>query len=206
MANSVPLLVYIHGFNSSSASFKAQQLQQDLEQQCFTCELWLPDLSHWPAQAVQQLFTRLKPEVGKRPIALIGSSLGGYYGTWLRQRLLSEAPQGTRIPLALINPAVRPYEYWDNYLGEQENHYTGERYTLTQDHVRQLVLLDVAQVSDPEDCLLLLQTGDETLDYRRALERYPNSQQQVEEGGSHGFDGFEAKLPNLYRFFHFIDA
>ncbi|WP_426415776.1 YqiA/YcfP family alpha/beta fold hydrolase [Aestuariirhabdus sp. LZHN29] len=197
-----PLLIYIHGFNSSARSAKAVQLQQDLSRQAFDSELWLPDLPHWPAQAVRVLFARLRPEVGQRPIALIGSSLGGYYGTWLRERLLAESPPGTRIPLVLINPAVRPYEYWGGYLGPQQNHHTGERYELTQDHLRQLVLLDIGEVSEPDDCLLMVQTGDETLDYRRALDRYAGCRQRVEEGGSHGFDGFEAALPEIYRFFN----
>ncbi|RRJ82336.1 YqiA/YcfP family alpha/beta fold hydrolase [Aestuariirhabdus litorea] len=206
MTNPVPLLLYIHGFNSSASSVKGRQLQQDLEQRAFDCELWLPDLPHWPAEAVKLMFTRLRPLVGQRPLALIGSSLGGYYGTWLRERLLAEAAPGTRIPLVLINPGVRPFEYWESYLGEQQNLYTGERYELTMDHIRQLALLDVEGPSAPDDCLLLVQTGDETLDYRRAVKRYAGCRQRVEEGGSHGFDGFEATLPEIYRFFHFTDA
>ncbi len=201
MTATFPLLLYIHGFNSSSHSAKAQQLKNDLTNQPFDCELWIPDLPHWPAEAVRTMFARLREEVKNRQVLIMGSSLGGYYATWLRQRLLVEGQSEQGVKLVLINPAVRPFEYWQQQRGEQANYHTGERYQLTEDHVRQLALLDVDDISEPEDCFLMVQSGDDTLDYHRAVERYAGCLQRVEEGGSHGFDGFEAALPDIYRFF-----
>lgn len=202
MTDTTPLLLYIHGFNSSSQSAKALQLKRGLVQQPFACELWAPDLSHWPAEAVRIMFARLREELERRPLCIIGSSLGGYYATWLRQRLLAERQSSQPIKMVLINPAVRPFEYWQEYLGEQIHYHTGERYQLTQDHVRQLALLDVGDISEPQDCWLMVQRGDQTLDYRLAVTRYAESPQRVEEGGSHGFEGFEGALPDIYRFFN----
>lgn len=205
MTATTPLLLYIHGFNSSSRSAKAQQLKANLAKQLFECELWTPDLSHWPAEAVRGMFGRLREEIKHRQLLIMGSSLGGYYGTWLRQRLLAEGRFRQGVKLVLINPAVRPFEYWQQHQGEQVNYHTGERYQLTADHVRQLALLDVDEISEPQDCLLMVQRGDENLDYQRAVERYAGCLQRVEDGGSHGFDGFVSSLPEIYRFFNLVE-
>ena len=91
----------------------------------------------------------------------------------------------------LVNPAVKPYELLLDYLGEQENPYTHERYTLEHRHIDELKALDVETLNNPSDFWLLQQTEDEVLDYRQAVAKFALSKQTVEQGGDHSFIDFE---------------
>ncbi|WP_210396360.1 YqiA/YcfP family alpha/beta fold hydrolase [Motiliproteus sediminis] len=185
-----PLYIYVHGFNSSPASYKAQQLQRWMEAQGQGERLRVPALSHWPRHAMATL--RALVESDDRPTVLLGSSLGGYYATWLTEHY-------DHLKAVLINPSVRPFELLDRWLGENENIYTEERYLLTRDHLRQLQALH-CPVLAASRYLLLVQTADEVLDYREATARFAASEQHIEEGGSHGFDQFERSWARIFRF------
>jgi predicted esterase YcpF (UPF0227 family) len=183
------MLIYIHGFNSSPASFKANLLKQRLEALGRGAEFAAPALPDRPG-AVAAL---LEHELANHPgAALVGSSLGGFYATWLAERHGLKA--------VLVNPAVRPYDALQQYLGEQQNLYTGERYELTQVHLEELRQMDVAAISRPERYLLLVRTGDEVLNYREAVERYRGCRQLVIEGGDHGFSDFGNYLDDVLEF------
>jgi hypothetical protein len=108
--------------------------------------------------------------------ALIGSSLGGYYATWLAEKYAMKA--------VLLNPAVRPYELLAPMVGLQKRFHTGEEYVFTTGHVAELRSLEVERVT-PSRYLLVVTTGDEVLDYRKAVERYRGCRQIVIEGGDH---------------------
>lgn len=124
---------------------------------------------------------------------LVGSSLGGYYATWLGEKYGCRA--------ALVNPAVSPGKtLGEAFLGPQENLYTGEQYEFTSDHARFLDTLDVNLLQHPENYLLLVQTGDEVLDYRHAVSHYAGSVQVVQEGGSHRFENFACMIPAIMEF------
>lgn len=196
-----PLIVYIHGFCSAPTSTKAQLLVDSLKEQLFPHEVWVPALPHAPQQAIDLLWSRLQQDNLQRPVYLIGSSLGGYYGTWLYQQLSQQLECEYKAKLVLINPAVRPYEMMKNYLGEHSNYYTGEQFILTEEHVTQLKALQVSAITNPDNCLLLVQTGDETLDYRKAVTYYQASPSCVVPGGNHGFEGFSDYLSLVYKFF-----
>ncbi len=182
-------LLYIHGFNSSPQSAKAQQLAADLARHHPAVPCAIPTLPNDPAGAI----ALLEKEIARlgQPL-LLGSSLGGCYATYLAQQ------HGLRA--ALINPAVRPWLHFDGYLGTQTNHYTGERWELTLAHVDALRALAVPTLARPQDFLVLLQTGDETLDWRVAADYYRDCSVLKQIGGSHGFDNFEDCLPLIYRF------
>lgn len=182
--------VYVHGFNSSPKSYKAQQVLDCFCQQGAEQQLSVPELSHYPAEAIEQLQT-LVQAAGK--VLLIGSSLGGFYATWLAERYANARA-------VLVNPAVAPHRLLINMLGETQNYYTGQRYELTHQHMTELEALYSAQVSHPERLLLLQQQGDETLDYRDAVGYYKASGQIVQPGGSHAFDDFETMLPLIMDF------
>ena len=183
------MLIYIHGFNSSPASFKANLLKRRLEALGRGAEFSAPVLPDRPGAAA----VLLEHELARHPgAALVGSSLGGFYATWLAERHGLKA--------VLVNPAVRPYEGLRQYLGEQQNLYTGERYELTQAHLDELRQMDVATISHPERYLLLVRTGDEVLDYRQAVERYRGCRQLVIEGGDHGFTDFGNYLDDVLGF------
>lgn len=187
-----PLLVYLHGFNSSPGSQKARLLARYLIQQDYECELRVPALPFSPADAAACIDAQIVREQGGRPVALMGSSLGGYYAAWASQRY--------GLPAVLINPAVYPYRLLRAYLGPQENPYTGERYLLEAQHMHLLEALDVGPLRRPERLMALLQTGDETLDYREAVARFPRSPLWIQAGGSHAFENFTAVLPAALNF------
>ena len=180
-------LLYIHGLNSSAMSKKATQLSALMSQLGLSAQLRVPELHHHPREAIAQLEAAID-ELGGRPL-LVGSSLGGYYATHLAEHYGLKA--------VLINPAVNPHQLFDGFLGTQQNLYTGERWELTHDHVKALAELEVPAPQDPQRIQVWLQTGDETLDYRRAEAFYRACALRIEAGGDHSFQGFVARLPTL---------
>jgi uncharacterized protein len=100
----------------------------------------------------------------------------------------------------VINPAVRPYDDLVPYVGVQTNMYTGEAFEVTEAHFAQLRALAVARITRPERYFVLLEIGDEVLDYRVALAHYAGAWQYVRGGGDHAFQDFEAQLPAILRF------
>ncbi len=129
---------------------------------------------------------------GRNHITLIGSSLGGYYATFLAEKHGLKA--------VLINPAVLPDRDLEQFLGPQRNLYTGEPYELTPAHLAEMRALSVPRITRPERYYLLVQTGDEVLDYREAVRYYAGAKQCVIEGGDHGFHDFEREIPEILRF------
>jgi predicted esterase YcpF (UPF0227 family) len=182
-------VIYIHGLNSSAASFKARLIRARLERQGLAAAFRAPSLPDRPAAAI----ALLEQELAAAPQAtLIGSSLGGYYATWLAER------HGVRA--ALVNPAVEAPRLLAGMLGPQANLYTGERYELTPRHLDELRALDVAAVTCPERYLLLVTTGDEVLDYRAAVAKYAGCRQIVVPGSDHGFGDFGDYLDDVLAF------
>ena len=182
-------ILYIHGLNRSPASRKASQLSALMQRLGRAQALRVPALYHHPRQAIVQLESAID-ELG-RPL-LVGSSLGGFYATYLAERHGLKA--------LLINPAVNPQLRFEGYLGPQTNYYTGETWELTLDHVAALAELAVPPPGDPARFQVWLQTGDETLDYRQAQAFYRACALRIEPGGDHGFANFAAHLPALLAF------
>jgi len=185
-------LFYIHGFNSSPQSAKAR-IMGDAVATDDRIRYHVPGLPYDPRRSIEILQSEVEACLPE-PVGLVGSSMGGFYGTWLAEQY--------DLPLVLINPAVRPFELLQDYLGVNENIYTGERYEFTQEHIGILRELDVPVITRPERYLLLTQTADEVLDYRQGVEKYAGCRQIVEAGGSHGFDGFENHLTTIFQFFN----
>ena len=166
-----------------------------LQQQGLSVRYQVPELSYSPSVAISTLEANIVAclaENKSAKIGLIGSSMGGYYGTWIAEKY--------GLSLVLVNPAVRPYKLLPEYLGENENIYTGEKYQVTEAAIDELKQLEVDPITRPERYLLLTQQGDEVLDYREGVEKYQQSRQIVQPGGSHGFDGFELMLPEIMAF------
>lgn len=182
------MLIYIHGFNSSPASFKAGVLQRELQRQGRGGDFLAPALPHSPAAAALLLEQLARAH---RDACVIGSSLGGFYATWLAERYGARA--------VLVNPAVRPYELLAGLVGRQKNFHTGEEYDFTAQHIAELRALEVNSIT-PERYLLLVATGDEVLDYRRALEKYRGARQVVAAGGDHAFSDFTYYLDAMLAF------
>lgn len=124
-------------------------------------------------------------------VTLVGSSLGGFYATWLAEKHACRA--------ILIQPAVFPHVGLEQYLGMQKNLYTGAEYELTRAHLQGWRNLVVEKV-DPERYLLLLETGDEVLDYREAARKYEGARMVIREGGDHMLQSFPEHLPRILAF------
>ena len=181
------MLLYIHGFNSSAASFKARLLHAALARDGRGREFVCPDLPPRPTEAI----ALLEGLIGSERPCLVGSSLGGFYATWLAEQHDLRA--------VLVNPAVRPYELLAGYVGKQKNLYTGAEYELTREHVDALRTLETEAVT-PQRYLLIVTTGDEVLDYRDAVEKYRGAGHIVVQGGDHGFSSFEQYVDPVLRF------
>jgi predicted esterase YcpF (UPF0227 family) len=193
-----PTIVYLHGLNSSPQSVKARQLGEAIARLPVAARprYHVPALSHRPAEAMREVCAWIDAEVAARdahaPFALVGSSLGGYYATYLAERYATRA--------ILINPAVQPYVNLESYLGVQRNLYTGETWELTREHFTELRALEVERLAAPERYLLMVQTGDEVLDWREAVAFYGGGWQFVQGGGDHAFQDFDAQVAPLLRF------
>ncbi|WP_413285824.1 esterase YqiA [Vibrio sp. MA40-2] len=192
------LLLYLHGFNSSPQSLKANQMRAYCAKNRPDIKVLTPQLPCLPEQAEAYLVELVEQHKGSYQIGLVGSSLGGYMAIWLNSLY--------RFPAVLINPAIRPYELLQDYLGEQINPYTNERYVLQQEHVEQLKSLDVQTVHEPSKFWLLQQKGDEVLDYHQAVNKFSeanvssSAKLTVEEGGNHSFIGFERYPQRIVEF------
>ncbi|MDH5483745.1 MAG: esterase [Gammaproteobacteria bacterium] len=192
------MLIYIHGFNSSPASYKANLLKQYAESAGIAERLLIPELSAVPAKAIAQLRQLIEQSLRSKnirsgcPVSLIGSSLGGYYATFLAETYDCR--------VVLINPVVNPYILLEEALGPNKNYYTGEEYEITAEHIEQLRAIEIETITHPDRYLLMLQTGDEVLDYTLAMEKYAAVPSIVEEGGSHEFMGFDRHLETVLAF------
>jgi predicted esterase YcpF (UPF0227 family) len=189
------LVVYLHGFRSSPKSVKAQAMMRAVEILPTSSRptLFVPDLGHAPADAIAKVLALVDAHRNEHDaLAFIGSSLGGYYGTYLAELLGARA--------VLINPAVRPYDDLAPYKGTQANMYSGERFEVTDAHFGELRALAVPRITRPGRYFLLVQSGDEVLDYRAAISHYAGAWQFVHGGGDHAFQGFDAQIPAIVRF------
>jgi len=184
------MIVYLHGFNNSPASHKAQVMQQHMEgrglAQLYACPA-LPDTPAEAIRAIEQVIEGHDP----RELTFIGSSLGGYYATYLAEKLGCHA--------VLINPAITPHIGLEAYLGTQKNLHTGEPYELTRAHLEGWRAL-AAQRIDPERYLLLLETGDEVLDWRKATRKYEGARTVIRDGGDHSLRSFPEHIGRILAF------
>jgi predicted esterase YcpF (UPF0227 family) len=183
------MILYIHGFASSGLGTKARQVRD-----YFAPGVLAPSLPYIPELAVDTLSQLIESlQSCGTPPGLVGSSLGGTYALWLSEKY--------GLPAVLINPSVRPWETLAAHTGTGTSYYDGARFEWTPAHVESLKKYRVPSLSRPERILLMLQTGDEVLDYGIALETLPGAETIVEEGGDHTFAGFERHLPGIGEFF-----
>lgn len=151
----------------------------------------IPEIPNYPEPAKALLLDIVEQQQGK-DLRFIGSSMGGYLSTFLVEQFGGKA--------VLINPAVRPFELLAKYLGPQVNPYTGVEFNLNQGHTEQLAQMYQPTLAKPGSYWALLQTADETLDYREAQEKYRDGKLTIEEGGDHSFQGYTDHLPDIGRF------
>ncbi len=187
------IIVYLHGLNSDPASVKARALGAAIDAlpSALRPEYVVPKLHHRPAVAMRGVIDWLDRRAFAS-LTFVGSSLGGFYATWLAERYEANA--------IMINPSVRPFTDLERYLGPQRNLYTGEEYELTREHFAELEALKVERITRPERYFLLAQSGDEILDWRDAVGYFAGAWQYVQGGGDHAFQDFELQVPAILRF------
>lgn len=186
-----PYLIYLHGFLSSPRSGKARQMAEACRARGLQDRLVIPFLSGGPTETMAQVQALIDAQ-GHRNIGLIGSSLGGFHATVLAER--------NDLKAVLINPAVHPQDYWADYLGQHRNFHEDVIHHVTEADVESLRQWDPPELRHPENYLLLVQTGDEVLDYRRAVARYHGARQIVQPGGDHSFQDFPGMIPVILQF------
>ncbi len=161
--------------------------------------LLVPKLPPSPSDAISLLKTIIL-ELGPTDLrGIIGSSLGGYYAIYLKSCL---APL-TKV--VLINPAMRPFELLQDYVGENTNYYTGETYHVKPQYMQELQSLYVNEIDalhsyTHENCLLLTQTGDEVLDFQQATTHLPRAKMWITYGGDHAYSDYHQALPLIQEF------
>jgi predicted esterase YcpF (UPF0227 family) len=186
----LPTLIYLHGFLSSPQSEKAVQTVAYFRAHHPQVSIEVPLLSGQPDQAFALLDALIQQHPGAR---LIGSSLGGLFASYMAEKLDGRA--------VLINPAIHPAFSAQQFLGWQENPYTGEKVHVTQEGITQLQNLEPEQIT-PERYWVCLQTADEVLDYRLARDRYAQSHMTIIPGGNHAFIDYDQYLPAIADFLY----
>ena len=185
-------LLYLHGFNSSPQSHKAQLVSQYMSDNDCLDQLICPQIPAVPEEARLFLERLVEETLQDHLLNFVGSSLGGYYATYLAEKYSGSA--------ALINPSVKPYKTLRAYLGENKFYFDEGVWEFDETHIRQLEVMKVGDITEAERYLVLLQTGDETLDYREAESKYKDSHCIIEQGGNHAFVDLERFIPKIMQF------
>jgi len=183
------MIIYIHGFGSSGEGGKSILFREYFKS--INEPFIAPSLSYVPALAIKTLEELIESFNGK--VQLIGSSLGGFYSLYLAQKYDLKA--------VLINPSMCPYKTLEKYIGYAPNFYDESSFEWNAFHVKMLKSYEI-QVDRQENFMLLLQKGDELLDYQEAVNKIPNSLLHVEEGGNHSFERIERYFKHIKVFFN----
>lgn len=184
------MIIYLHGFRSGPQSWKSRALKARMDALGIGDAFWCEQLPVPAAEAIALIEAQIARCA--TPPTLVGSSLGGYYATWLAERHGLQA--------VLVNPGVLAPLTLSDYLGPQTHMYTGEPFDFTTAHIEALRALDVPAITRPERYWLLVETGDEVLDYRAAVAHYPGARQTVLEGGDHSFTRWGDYLDPILQF------
>ena len=185
-------LLYLHGFRSSPESFKARRLHAWLQAQRPGVQWWCPQLPPSPHEAMALVHAGIVSWPAAT-MAVIGSSLGGFYATVVAER------QGC--PAVLLNPAVDPARDLAAYIGEQTAfHHPDQRFLFRAEYVDELRRLTVAPISRPERYAAVIAKGDELLDWREMVGRYPGATIRLLAGSDHALSDFDEHLPFILEF------
>jgi predicted esterase YcpF (UPF0227 family) len=180
-------LLYLHGFRSSPQSAKARLMAQEVATRNPAVHWWCPQLPPSPAQAMALVSDGIAPWP-QRSMAVVGSSLGGFYATWVAERMGCKA--------VLLNPAVNPARDLEKYIGEQTSwHDPQEHFFFQRDYVQELRTLTGSSLQDPSQYLTIIAKGDEVLDWREMHARYAATQVRLLGGGDHALSDFADHLP-----------
>jgi len=192
MADGVTHLLYLHGFRSSPQSFKARRLLAWLAEHRPEVRTWCPQLPPSPAEAMRGVEAGIANWPRSR-MAVVGSSLGGFYATWVAER--------TGCPAVLLNPAVHPARDLARYIGENTAFHDPEQHFFFRgEYVDELRALEVATPTRPQRYFALIAKGDEVLDWREMVAHYPGVRVKLLEAGDHALSDFDTHLGDVVGF------
>lgn len=185
-------LLYLHGFRSSPQSAKAQLMAAYVAQHHPDVLFWSPQLPPSPRAAMDLVGAGITAWPWAS-MAVVGSSLGGYYASWVAQQ--------ARCPSVLLNPAVDPARDLAHHIGDQTSwHDPTEHFYFAPEFVGELRALDVRDQAPAARQMAIIAKGDEVLDWREMAARYPLAQRMLLEGGDHALSDFPTHLPTIAAF------
>jgi uncharacterized protein len=185
------MILYLHGFRSSPRSFKARVVQERMTALGRAGDLICPQLPASP-KAAMDLALLLAERYAPDNLAIVGSSLGGFYATWLAERL------GVRA--VLLNPAVDPASSLDKHVGVTTNWHSDDPFEFRREYVDELAAMKVERITRPERYFLIAATGDEVLDYRDMVAHYPGARQHLIQGSDHAISEFPQYVDEVLSF------
>ncbi|MBC7454570.1 MAG: alpha/beta fold hydrolase [Massilia sp.] len=185
------MILYLHGFRSSPDSFKARLVGQRMAALERAGELVCPQLPASPQEAIALALAHVDG-VPSAELAIIGSSLGGYYATWLAERLGCRA--------VLLNPAITPLASLERYVGVTTGWHSGAPFEFKRAYIDELGALATPHITRPDRYFLLAASGDEVLDYRAMVAHYAGARQHVIEGSDHGISEFADYVDDVLAF------
>jgi len=185
------MILYLHGFRSSPRSTKAELLRSALAQRGRSGDFACPQL---PASLRAALNVALAAAALENParLAVVGSSLGGFYATWVAEQLGCRA--------VLLNPAVAPERDLASQLGRHPVFSSDQTIELTADHLAELRAADTPRITRPERYFLIAATGDEVLDWTAMVAKYAGCRQRVIEGSDHALSDFGRYVDEVLEF------
>lgn len=191
-------LLYLHGFRSSPQSFKAQRMHAWMQAHRPDVVWWCPQLPPSPREAIERVTQGTAAWPHER-MAVVGSSLGGFYATVVAERC--------GCPAVLLNPAIDPARDLAAYIGEQTAfHDPAERFFFRAEFVDELRALTPAAITRPERYFGVFAKGDELLDWREMASRYAGAPMKLLEGSDHALSDFDVHLPDVVRFLGLSDS
>ena len=184
-------ILYFHGFKSSSDSGKAQDFKKFIENKTSQTKIIIPDLEDDFKEAHEQIKTLI--DKSNPNILYMGSSLGGYYAFYFAQLYKSKS--------VLINPAIPPLNDFEIHLGKNENYATGNKFTISKDDISYIRSLHHKKILEPKNNLILLESGDEILNYAQSTSYFRGSYIDIFYGGNHSYTSIKEKFTKIKDFF-----
>lgn len=184
-------LLYLHGFRSSPQSSKARMTGDWVRMHRADIEWLCPQLPASPGDAMRGLFDAIA-EWPKDRMAVIGSSLGGYYATAIAER--------TGCRAVMLNPAVDPARDLEAHVGETTEWHSGEPFVFLPSYVDELREWKMPALRHPERYLAVIAKGDELLSWHEMRGRYQDGQVKLLDGSDHGLSDFDRHLPDVIEF------
>ena len=184
-------LLYLHGFRSSPQSTKARKVAEWVQRHRPDLQWWCPQLPPSPRSAMQLIADGIAGWPHER-MAVVGSSLGGFYATVVAERF--------GCPAVLLNPAVDPARDLAAHIGETTAWHSDERFFFRPEYVDELRALAPAAITRPERYFAVIAKGDEVLDWREMVSRYAGCRVKLLDGSDHALSDFDDHLPDIVRF------